>query len=187
MRFPIHNVATAPAGSQEALARIAGKYGFVPNLAGVFAESPAALSALLGAINAFDAAQMSLSPLERQVVLLAVSVKNRCEYCTAAHSMLVNMHGLDRTEVDNLQQGRPLGNERLETLREFVETVVERSGRLPEADIEKFTAAGFTRAQVLEAIFGVALKTLTNYANHIAKPPVNKQFAAFLPKWADAA
>lgn len=187
MQFPVHTVESAPSGSKETLKEIAKRYGFIPNLAGVFAESPGAFQALLGAMNAFDAAVMSLSPLERQVVLLAVSVKNRCEYCTAAHGMLANMNGLDRAEVDKLQLGAELGNRRLETIRKFAETIVESRGRVPEEDIEMFASAGFTRAQVLEVISGVALKTLTNYVNHIAKPPVNEQFAAFLPKWAAAA
>lgn len=187
MEFQIHSLATAPAASREALTKIAQNYGFLPNLAGVFAESPAALNGLFGLLNVFDANDMTLSPLERQVVLLAVSVANRCEYCTAAHSMLASLNGLNRAEIDNAQQGRPLSDAKLQTLLHFAQEIVERRGWVTEADIERFTAAGFAKAQVLEVILGVALKTLTNYTNHISKPPANQQFAAFLPKWADAA
>ncbi len=186
MNFQIHTPDTAPAEARETLGTIARSYGFVPNLAAAVAESPATLDGLLGFMSAYDAAGMTLSPVERQVVLVAVSVANKCEYCTAAHSMLAGMAGLTRPEIDNLQEGRPLGDARLEVLRRFVETVVAERGFVSEAALEAFIAAGFTKAQVLEVVFGVALKTLTNYANHIAKPPVNKQFAAFLPKWAEA-
>ncbi len=186
MTFQIHDLNTAPVGSREMLSKIAQSYGFLPNLAGVFAESPAALNGLLGAISAFDAKEMTLSPVERQVVLLAVSVKNRCEYCAAAHSMLANKIGLDRKEVENLQLGGRLSDSRLEALRHFTEAVLDSRGWAPEAELEKFLNAGFTKAQILEVIFGVALKTFTNYANHIAKPPVNEQFAGFLPNWANA-
>ncbi|MCI0518442.1 MAG: carboxymuconolactone decarboxylase family protein [Woeseiaceae bacterium] len=187
MEFQVHSENTAPSASQETLARIVERYGFIPNLAGVFAESPGAFNGLLGAMTAYDAPDITLSMLERQVVLLAVSAKNRCEYCTAAHSMLASMNGLDRAGVNSLQQGRPLGDKKLEALRTFAEKLVEKRGWVPKAEVDEFIATGFTKAQVLEVVFGVALKTLTNYANHIANPPVNEQFAAFLPKWSNAA
>jgi uncharacterized peroxidase-related enzyme len=187
MPFPIHTLETAPAGARETLDRLTRNYGFLPNLAGVVAESPATLNGLFGFMGAYDAKEMTLTPLERQIVLLAVSTKNKCEYCTAAHSMLAQVNGLDGTDVVHLQQGRPLGDTRLEALRRFAETVVEKRGWVGESEVGTFIAAGFTRAQVFEVVFGVALKTLTNYINHIAKPPVNEQFAAFVPTWADAA
>ncbi|MEW6130093.1 MAG: carboxymuconolactone decarboxylase family protein [Acidobacteriota bacterium] len=186
MIFQIHDLNTAPAGSRETLSMIAQNYGFLPNLAGVFAESPAVLRGLLGTISAFDAKEMTLSPIERQVVLLAVSVKNRCEYCTAAHSMLTNKLGIDRNEIENLQQGRRLTDQRLEILRHFAEEILDRRGLVTDSELELFLNSGFTKAQILEVIFGIAIKTLTNYANHIANPPVNEQFAGFQPNWANA-
>lgn len=187
MNFPVHSAETAPDGARGPLGQIAQRYGFVPNLAGVFAESPATLQILIGALGAYDDPAMTLTPVERQVVLLTVSALNRCEYCTAAHGMVANMAGLDRADVERLQQRLPIDDARLEALRRFVKIMVERSGWASDQDVEAFLTAGYTKAQVLEVIAGIALKTLTNYANHVAKPPVNAEFASFLPKWADAA
>lgn len=187
MLFQVHTLDTAPVGARETLGKVAQNFGFVPNLSGVFAESPATLNGLVGFLSAYDAKEMTLSALERRVVLLAASVKYKCEHCTALHSALGSMCGLDRAEIDNLQEARSLGNARLESLRRFTEAVVEKHGWVSDADLEKFFAAGFTKAQVIEVIFGVALKTLTSYVSHIAKPPSNEQFAAFRAKWADAA
>jgi alkylhydroperoxidase family enzyme len=50
-------------------------------------------------------------------------------------------------------------------------------GWVEETDIERFIAAGFTRAQVLEVILGVAMKTISNYSNHIAETPLDEAFA----------
>jgi uncharacterized peroxidase-related enzyme len=182
MSLTLHTVDTAPAAARPALQAIVESYGFLPNLAAVFAESPATLGTLLTIMKNFDAAEMTLSRLERQVVLLAASVQNNCEYCTAAHGMLAHMAGLDRVEVEKLQTGRALGAPRLQALRQFVQIVVEERGWVPADAVSSFIAAGFSRAQVLEVVLGIALKTLTNYVNHMAKPPVNQQFAAFLPR-----
>ncbi len=186
MHFELHTPESAPAGSRQRLAKIAKKYGFVPNLAAVFAESPAVLDALSGLMITYDNPQMTLTTLERQVVLLTASLRNSCKYCTAGHSMLANMNGLERADIENLQQGRPLADERLERLRKFVELVVENRGLVGDSEIESFIAAGFSKAQILEVLSGVALKTLTNYAYHIAQPQVNKEFADFLPDWSEA-
>lgn len=186
MPFPIHTIETAPEGSKEALAKFVQNFGFLPNIAGAFAESPASLNGLLGLMGAFSTAEMTLTPVERQIVLLTASALNKCEYCTAAHGTIASGRGVSRVAIENLQGGRPLADSKLESLRRFTEIIVEQRGWAPDAELENFLAAGFTKAQVFEVILGVALKTLTNYANHVARPLVNAQFAEFLPEWAGA-
>jgi hypothetical protein len=39
--------------------------------------------------------------------------------------------------------------------------------------------AGSTKEQVLEVLVGVAMKTLSNYTNHIAHTPLDKQLEPF--------
>jgi len=187
MDFQLHTVDTAPPGSRPVLQAVKERYGFIPNLAAVFAESPGTFNALLGVLKAYDDEALTLSLLERQVVLLSVSVENRCDYCTAAHSLLAHSLGLSRENVDALQTGEPLDDTRLEALRRFATRVVADRGVIKESSLQAFIDAGFTKGQVLEVVLGVSLKTLTNYANHIANPPVNDQFKAFLPSWAAAA
>ncbi len=187
MRFETHTVESAPAASSDALGAIAEKYGFVPNLAGVFATSPGALEGLLALLGSYDGPNLKLNPIERQVVLLAVSVYNRCEYCTAAHSMVASGLGLEREQIDRLQNGGSLSDARLEALRQFATSIAQTRGRPAAGELERFAAAGFDEGDVLEVILGVAVKTLTNYANHIAQVEVNEQFAGFLPPWTEAA
>lgn len=187
MNFPVHTIDTAPPESRPALEAVKKRYGFVPNLAAVFAESPGAFNGLLAALKAYDDPALTLTPLERQIVMLAVAVENRCDYCTAAHSMLAHSLGLAREDIDALQHGAPLSDIKLEALREFAREVVEHRGVVGDASLARFETAGFTRGQVLEVVLGVSIKTLTNYANHIANPPVNDQFKGFLPRWAAAA
>jgi len=187
MTFQVHTIDTAPADSRPALQAIEERYGFIPNLAAVFAESPGAFNALLGALKAYDDESLTLTRVERQVVLLSVSVENRCDYCTAAHSMLANSLGLDSDDIHALHQGRAIGDPKLEALRQFTQTIVANRGLVDDSSLTSFMDAGFTKAQVFEVILGVSLKTLTNYTNHIANPPVNEQFKAFLPEWASAA
>jgi alkylhydroperoxidase family enzyme len=93
---------------------------------------------------------------------------------------------LERSEIASLQQGRQLADARLEALRSFTGTVVSTRGRVSDSEMKDFIAAGFSKAQIFEVLLGVAVKTLTNYAHHLAKPPLNEQFAGFRPAWTEA-
>src|SRR5689334_4588068 len=84
-------VETAPEASRPFLENIQRSFKFVPNLFGVFANAPALLEGYLSLSAAFGKAR--LTPVERELVLLTVSVENSCRYCTAAHSTLLkSMH-----------------------------------------------------------------------------------------------
>lgn len=174
-QFTIHTVQSAPADAQKLLESSLHKYGFVPNLHGGLAESPVALQAYLDLTRLFDGT--SLTPAERQVVLIAASVENQCTYCVAAHSMIARqMVKVDSAVVDALRQGQVLPDAKLDALAHFTRAVVKQRGVVAGKLLADFIAAGYSQAQVLDVILGVAMKTLSNYANHIIDTPVDKQF-----------
>jgi uncharacterized peroxidase-related enzyme len=180
-KFEVHTRASAPVPSVKLLDEAEDAYGFVPNLLGVLAESPAALSAYSSLGQIFDSS--SLSAAERQVVILAISRFNECDYCMAAHSMTARMQGVPEQAVEAIRNDQPIADARLEALRNFTTAVVERRGWLEDREIGKFLTAGFERAQVLDVILGISFKTLSNYVNHMADTPFDDAFAqdAWLP------
>ena len=76
--FPLHTAETAPTAAQPLLQGAERKLGFVPNLYAHLAEAPAALEAYFALSAQFD--KTSFTPIERQVVLLAASIENGCEF-----------------------------------------------------------------------------------------------------------
>ncbi len=173
--FSIHDEQTAPEASRAILEGAKAKYGFLPNLLGGLAEAPAALEAYVTLSDIFD--KSSFTPVERQVVILATSAENGCEYCVAAHSTVAFMLRVPDDVIGALRDGRPIADARLEALRNFAETVVRKRGWADEDDVQAFLAAGFDRAQMLDVVLGVAFKTLSNYANHLIATPVDAAFA----------
>lgn len=172
--FKVHTIESAPDGSRPALETAEKSFGFVPNLIGMLAEAPAAAEAYLALGGLF--AGTSLSPVEQQVVLLATSFSNRCTYCMAAHRVVAAMQGVEPGAVAALREGRPLEDPRLEALKRFTSQVVESRGWVGDRALESFLGAGFDRRQALEVLVGVAMKTLSNYANHLADTPVDEAF-----------
>ncbi|HBS29999.1 MAG TPA: carboxymuconolactone decarboxylase [Phycisphaerales bacterium] len=176
---PVRSVESAPVASRDLLKAAGSKFGFVPNLLGMFANAPALLEGYLTLAGIFD--KTSLSPTERQVVLLAVSFENGCEYCMAAHSAIAGMQKVDQGVISALRDGGSIADARLEALRSFAAEVVRTRGWPSPETVSRFTGAGYTPAQALEVVLGVGVKTLSNYANHLAATPLD---AAFAPvKW----
>lgn len=174
-KFDVHTIETAPAESAQLLGGVEKGFGFVPNLLGAFAESPATLKGYLTLGKLFD--QSSFTATERQVVILVASRFNECKYCVAAHSIAAGMHGVPAEVVEAIRNDQPIPDSRLEILRDFTTAVVEKRGWVSELDVDEFIAAGFTRAQVLEVVLGVSYKTLSNYVNHIVDTTVDDAFA----------
>jgi uncharacterized peroxidase-related enzyme len=176
-QFTIHSIQTAPVAALTLLEGSFKKYGFVPNLHGGLAEAPAALEAYMELTALFD--KTSLSPIERQVVLLAVSIENQCTYCVAAHSMIARrMVKADPAIVNALRNRAPLPDAKLDALATFARTLVKNRGVVCGKTLDNFIAAGYTRSQALEVVLGVAFKTLSNYTNHIIDPPLDTAFQA---------
>ncbi len=175
--FTFHSVESAPPVSRPLLQGAKDQLGFVPSLYAGLAESPAALAGYFDLSDRF--AKSSLSPTEQQVVALAVSVANGCRFCVAAHSTIArHMVKVDGAVVDALRQRRPIADARLQALRRFAESVVREQGRVLGPTLDGFLAAGFDRQQVLDVLLGVAMKTLSNYSNHVLQTPVDEAFEA---------
>lgn len=178
--FTVHDKASAPEAATDTLAGAEKAFGFIPNLLGVFAESPAALKAYLTLGELFG--NTSFSETERQVVLLAISRFNDCRYCVAAHSTIAGMQNVPADVVDAIRNDTPIADPRLETLRSFTTAMVDNRGWVSDDDVAAFVAAGYTKANVLDVILATSFKTLSNYTNHIAETPLDSAFAA--KEWA---
>ncbi|MBI4951514.1 MAG: carboxymuconolactone decarboxylase family protein [Myxococcales bacterium] len=175
LSLPLVDPESAPEPARTTLAATAKRYGFLPNLYRVFANAPIALDAYLAVSACFE--RGTLTPGERNVVLLAASRSNGCRYCVAVHSTVADMQKDDPKVTEALRAGVPIEDQRLEALRRLAEALVTGRGHA-EAELAAFVEAGFAASQVLEVLVGIALKTLSNYTNHIAVTPLDGVFAA---------
>lgn len=184
-QFTVHTADTAPASSRPGLEAAKRKLGFVPNMLGVLAESPAALEAYQSLQSILG--KSAFSPAEQQFAALVVSVANGCTYCVPAYSMLSAKAGVPAEVIEAARIGGPIADRRWKALREFTLQVVERQGRVGAAEIEAFLSAGFTKAQVLDVLVAAAFKLISNYTNHIADVPLDGAFQTHFWKARDAA
>jgi uncharacterized peroxidase-related enzyme len=174
--FHAYTPENAPDASEPLLDTARRKYGFVPELYAYLAESPPALQAYFDLSARFE--QTSFNPAERQALLLAISVENACEFCVAAHSMAARRAGAPDAVVDALRAMRSVPDAHYAALTTFAQAVVRERGWVTGAPLETFLDSGFTPRQVIEVVLATAMKTLSNYVNHMTGARTNPELSA---------
>ncbi|MFA5976670.1 MAG: carboxymuconolactone decarboxylase family protein [Pseudomonas sp.] len=155
----------APAGSRAALDGIQKGLGFIPNVFKTLAHSPAALSGYQSLAQALG--KTSLSAVEREVVALAASEVNGCDYCVAAHAFFGAKAGLSEEAVGKARMGT------LSAVAALAHQITESRGQLSDAQITAAHNAGLTDSKIVEVVAQITLLTLTNYLNNIAATDID--------------
>ncbi|HEY9239589.1 MAG TPA: carboxymuconolactone decarboxylase family protein [Burkholderiaceae bacterium] len=180
-RLTLHTEASAPEGSRAFVARAIANNGFLPNLIGVLANSPQALETYLTVAQI--SAKGSLTLAEREVVQITAARVHGCDFCVAGHSAAASKQArLDTDTVIALQRGQATGDARLDALRVFAEAIIATRGNVDDAALAALRDAGYSDQQALEVVLGVSLATLCNFANSLARSPVNAQLQPYLPE-----
>lgn len=168
--FVTHTPVTAPVESRSALEHAARAFGRVPPALGRLAESPLVIESFEALKKLFE--KTSFDAVEREVVILMIAHHNGCHVCTEMHGRLLASKRRDERLVGAAVRGGPIGDERLEALRRFTESVLVHRGDVPDEERAAFAAAGFSAAQALEVVLGVAAYTLTTYGNRLTRAPL---------------
>ncbi len=153
--------------------------GFVPNMYSEMVHAPGLLSTYLHGYEQFRK-HSGFTSAEQEVVLLAISRENACHYCVAAHSMIAEaMAKVPKEVVQALREGQEIPDPKLRALAEFTGTMVRTRGNPTREDVRTFTAAGYSEKQVLQVLLAVAVKTISNYNNHLFNTPLDAPFAGY--------
>ncbi len=171
--------AHADGASRAVLDKAKAQVGFIPNMYGNMANLPALLETYLYGYGLFRE-QGGFTPTEQEVVFLAISHENGCEYCVSAHSMLAaKQSNVPSHVIEALRNGDEVDDAKLSALDRFTRKMVESRGNASREDISAFLAAGYSEQQVLSLILAISVKTLSNYSNHLFNTEVDSVFADY--------
>lgn len=173
-KFTIHTMETAPEESKEMLKQSEDGAGFIPNMHAIMAESPVLLKAYKEMGSLFN--QTSFTPVEKEIIEMTINQVNGCTYCVAAHSYFDRLSNFPEEILSALLEEKSLENSKLQTLRVFTKTLIEKRGWVSPKEIDTVISAGYSKAQILELMVGVAHKVISNYVNHIAETPIDEKF-----------
>lgn len=179
-RLTIHTTETSPEASKPRVEIVQQTNGFIPNLIGVLANAPAALEMYqeVGKINA----RTSLTPAEIEVVQITAAKLNECAFCVAGHTKISKLKKLFSDEILTAirnVEGFAEQDQKLNALARYTVAVIVNKGAVSDEELKSFLDAGYNEQQAVEVVLGVALATLCNYTNNLAKTEINDELKEF--------
>lgn len=150
--------------------------GFIPNMYVTMGVNPALLDAYVHSYKSFRA-NSGFTPVEQEVVFMSVAYENNCEYCMAAHSFVGDVMTKVPAEVtDAIRDGIKIQDEKLDKLSKLSRSLTSNRGNVSQDEITDFLSVGYSESHILGIIAGIAVKTMSNYSNHLTKPQVDEEF-----------
>lgn len=143
--------------------------GFVPNLYAYYAKNETALGDYLN----FQNRKSTLKTKEREVINLVTSQINGCRYCQSAHTVLGKMNGFTDEQVIEIRKGSASFDSKLDALVKLTASIVENRGRVSEDLKTNFFNAGYTEANLIDVVFVVGDKIISNYIHNLAGFPID--------------
>ncbi|MGB5082244.1 MAG: carboxymuconolactone decarboxylase family protein [Burkholderiales bacterium] len=171
--MPRLNVVTpnqATAQTKELYEAIKHAVGGVPNIYQGVGNSAAALDGLLHLGAALGKGQLTAADIE--AVKLAVSEAYGCNYCLAAHTLVGKKAGLTDEQTISIRRGTPQ-QPKLAALVKFVNTAIQPKGRISDDDLIAVRAAGYSDAQLTEALLTIGQTVFTNLFNRVHQTPLD--------------
>ncbi len=150
---------------------VQAKLGVVPNMMRTMGNSTAVLEGYLNLSGALSHGKLSAKTGE--LIALAVSESNSCDYCLAAHTFIGEK--LIKADPEVLKAARS-GNStdpKTEAILQLAKTLISKNGLVNDEDVNKAKNAGVADAEIAETIAHVALNVLTNYFNNVANTEID--------------
>ena len=169
-RIPSIDPSTATGTNKKYFDLFKSALGLIPNMTRAMAQSPAVLEGYVSLSGALSKGSLGRKLGEELALTLAGT--NRCDYCASAHTALGKLAGLSEEQTVAALKGNSEQTKDAAALR-FANAVVEKRGRIDDADFKAVTDAGFTPGEAGEIVAHVALNVFTNYFNNVAKTEID--------------
>lgn len=168
---------SAQAPADAILAGAQAQMGFVPNMYANMANAPGLLDTYR---QGYDHIRQNseFSPAEQEVIFLTISRYHSCTYCVAAHSMIAdNMSGTPKDVTQAIRNNDTISDPKLAALSRFTHTMVDSRGLPSRTEVTAFLEAGYSEKAILDIVLAIAVKTLSNFSNHLFHTTVDDAFA----------
>jgi alkylhydroperoxidase family enzyme len=172
-RFTIHDELTAPEESLPVLKGALSSAGQLPNFLGVLAGSPAALRGYARFRGELRRGSLTLHTIER--IALAVAEHYRSAPGIAIHTRTARLAGVGIDEVALAREFRS-SDAKEAALLAYLEPLAKQPGTCPHHLLEEAREAGWTDAQLLEAVAVLSLECFTAMVNVAGEVPVDGSF-----------
>lgn len=162
-RFAVPDLDSLPDDMRQAILKVAEKSGFVPNVFLALAHRPAEFRAFFAYHDALMDKDEGLTKAERELIVVATSGLNQCQYCVVAHGAILRIRAKNPLIADqvavNWRKADISARER--AMLTYAEKVALNAQQIDDADHAALRDAGFDQDEIwdiaaIAAFFGMS-------------------------------
>jgi uncharacterized peroxidase-related enzyme len=163
-RFSLPNLSDLPNDIRERIAAVQEKSGFVPNVFLALARRPDEFRAFLAYHDALMEKPGGLSKVEREMIVVATSGVNNCQYCVVAHGAILRIRAKNPLIADQIAVNYRKADlaPRHKAMLDFAVKVAERSHAIDGTDYETLKNHGFSDEDAWDISAIAALFAMSN-------------------------
>ncbi|MCI4664982.1 MAG: peroxidase-related enzyme [Neomegalonema sp.] len=179
-RFPVPTLSTLPEDIRARIEAVQEKAGFVPNVFLALAHRPDEARAFFAYHDALMEKDGGLTKAEREMIVVATSAANSCQYCVIAHGAILRIRAKNPLIADQIATNYRKADitPRQRAMLDFALKTAERSEEINETDYASLSAHGFDQEDAWDIASIAAFFAMSNrMANAMSIPP-NPEFYA---------
>jgi len=145
-RYPEPDLADMPEDIRERILAVQEKSGFIPNVFLVLARRPDEFRAFFAYHDALMEKPGNLTKAEREMIVVATSSANQCQYCVVAHGAILRIRAKNPLIADQIAVNYRKADitPRQKAMLDFAMKVALQSNDIGDADIARLQEHGFS-------------------------------------------
>lgn len=163
-RFPVPELKDLPEDIRARILAVQEKSGFVPNVFLALARRPEEFRAFFAYHDALMEKNTGLTKAEREMIVVATSGANRCQYCVVAHGAILRIRAKNPLVADQVAINYRKADitPRQRAMLDFAMKVALESHAVEDADYEALRAQGFSDDDIWDIAAIAAMFAMSN-------------------------
>ncbi|MGD9860204.1 MAG: peroxidase-related enzyme [Marinobacterium sp.] len=177
-RFPVPELSDMPEDIRERILAVQEKAGFVPNVFLVLAHRPEEFRAFFAYHDALMEKPGNLTIAEREMIVVATSNLNQCQYCVVAHGAILRIRAKDPLIADQVAVNYRKADitERQKAMLDFAIKVSMQAYAVGEEDFAVLKAQGFDEDDIWDIAAISSFFGLSNRMANVTSMRPNAEF-----------
>lgn len=177
-RFPVPDLADMPDDIRARILAVQEKSGFIPNVFLVLAHRPEEFRAFFAYHDALMDKPGNLTKAEREMIVVATSNLNQCQYCVVAHGAILRIRAKDPLIADQVAVNYRKADitDRQKAMLDFAVRVSTEAQKVSESDFVTLKSHGFTEEDMWDIAAISAFFGLSNRLANVTSMRPNAEF-----------
>jgi uncharacterized peroxidase-related enzyme len=179
-RFPVPALSEMPDDLRARILAVQEKSGFIPNVFLVLAHRPDEFRAFFAYHDALMDKPGNLSKAEREMIVVATSSLNQCQYCVIAHGAILRIRAKNPLVADQVAVNYRKADitDRQKAMLDFAVKVSAEAYKVGESDLDTLKSHGFTEEDAWDIAAISAFFGMSNRLANVTSMRPNDEFYA---------